>query len=159
MAAAVAWGTLSVSADAASPSLVTRPAPQFTVNTSKSLQQYRGQPVVVIVAPSPRSRAFRKQVKRLEQDYARFAARKALFVAAFTNNPTDEAPRSSIPFLYARDGAALAQHYGANPTFTLIVVGKDGNLDLITSKVVGSRKAFDAIVNNGTLQSEERRAL
>lgn len=155
LATAFALASLSTSVQAAP---VVRPAPEFTVNTGKSLKAYRGQPVVVIVAPNARSSAFRKQVKRLERDYNKLAARKTLFVAAFTADD-GSAIRSSIPFLAAQNSPALVQHYGAAPQFSLMVIGTDGNLDLITSKVSGSHRVLDAIINNATLQEAERRPL
>jgi len=134
---------------------VVRPAPDFVLATGKPVRSLRGQPVVLLVAPSPRSRAFRKQVRRLEADYQRYAARSTVFVAAFTQSA--EGLESNIPFVIARDGASVAAQYGVNTPFGLAVIGRDGNLDLITSEVSGGYRVRDAILNNYELQTQERR--
>ena len=135
---------------------VVRPSPDFALESGKSIKSLRGQPVVLLVAPSPRSRAFRKQLKRFEEAYEGFAARGTIFVAAFTED--SEGLRSNIPFAVARDGAAVAAAYKVPGPFALAVIGKDGNLDLITSEVSGVYKAMDAIRNNAALQAAERRS-
>jgi len=134
---------------------VVRPAPDFVLSTGKPVRSLRGQPVVLLVAPSPRSRAFRKQVRRLEADYQRYAARGTVFVAAFTQST--EGLESNIPFVVARDGATVAAQYGVNTPFGLAVIGMDGNLDLITSEVSGAYRVRDAILNNYQHQSQERK--
>lgn len=134
---------------------VVRLSPDFTVMGGKTLKALRGQPVVLIVAPSPRSRIFRKQVKRLEESYEQFAARGTVFVAAFTQE--SEGLRSTIPFAIARDGAAVAARYEVKGSFAVIVIGKDGNMDLKTEKLTGAYRVRDAILNNFELQSSERR--
>ncbi|MFM8718258.1 MAG: hypothetical protein ACKOFH_01815, partial [Chthoniobacterales bacterium] len=52
---------------------VVRPAPDFAWLTSgaksKSLKSLRGQPVVLVVAESPRQRIFRAQVGQLKKVY------------------------------------------------------------------------------------------
>jgi len=134
---------------------VVRPAPDFVVAGGKTLRSLRGQPVVLLVAPSPRSKAFRSQVKRLEKDYRRFAAQNAVFVAAFTES--SEGLRTNIPFAVASNGAAVAARYGLTGPFHLLVIGRDGNIDLLTSKVSGSYAVRDAILNNYTMQAASRR--
>jgi peroxiredoxin len=135
---------------------VVRPSPPFALDNGKTIQSLRGQPVILLIARSPKSRAFRKQVKRFEEEYQSFAARGAVFVAAFTES--SEGLRSNIPFAVARDGAAVAAGYNVPGSFALAVIGKDGNLDLITEEVSGTYKAMDAIKNNASLQAAERRS-
>jgi len=134
---------------------VVRPAPDFLLAGGKSLRSLRGQPVVLLVAPSPRSRAFRSQVKKLEKDYRRFAAQNAVFVAAFTES--SEGLRSNIPFAIAPNGPEVAARYGLTGPFHLLVIGRDGNIDLRTSKVSGAYAVRDAILNNYTMQAASRR--
>ena len=138
---------------------VARPAPDFTWTGGKSasLKGLHGQPVILIVAPSPRSYSFGKQLKRLEAEYPQFASRGAVFVAAFTDASEDTAVKSNIPFVIAKDGAGVAARYGVTHRFSLIVVGKDGNMDLITSKVCPASRVRDVILNNAELQAAERR--
>lgn len=134
-----------------------RPAPDFTIVGGKSARSLLGQPIVIVVAPTPLSKEFRKQVRKLEKEYHRFAAQKAIFVAAFTASD-GEGLRSSIPFAIARNGAELAARYGVQGPFALLVVGIDGNLDLRTSKVTGTYAVRDAILNNYQRQTAARRA-
>ncbi|MEI6352133.1 MAG: redoxin domain-containing protein [Verrucomicrobiota bacterium] len=139
---------------------VVRPAPDFTWSGGKSasLKGLRGQPVVLIVATSPKSSAFRKQVKRLEAEYTQFAARGAVFAAAFTEASSDSGTvKSNIPFVIAKDGEGVASRYGVTSPFALIVVGRDGNMDLLTAKVSPASLVRDVILNNAELQSAERR--
>ena len=151
-----AGGTAPAAAPAQKSSIV-RPAPAIPLQGGKTVRSLRGQPVVVVVAPSPRDRLFRKQVKRWEADYAELAARSAVFVAVFTQGDGAEL-RSSIPFAVAQDGPAVAAALGlADSRFGVAVIGQDGNVDLLTRKLAPSYKVRDTILNNYALQSAERR--
>ena len=139
---------------------VVRPAPEFTWAGGKaaSLRTLRGQPVVLIIAPSAKSHAFRKQVKRLQAEYTPLAARATVFAAAFTGEAaSDDVIPSNIPFVIVNNGAAVAARYGVTGSFGLMVIGKDGNLDLQTAKVSPASVVRDAILNNADLQAAERR--
>jgi len=84
-------------------SAVVRPAPNITwvdyTGKLKGLGAFKGQPIVVIVAPSPLDRSFRAQVGQLHKMYERYAAAKVVFVAAFTQEPGRI--KSNIPFAIA----------------------------------------------------------
>ena len=137
---------------------VVRPAPQFTWAAGKALQNWKGQPVVLLIAPSPRSWAFCKQVRRIEASYQEFAARNTLFVAAFTEpEATGQAIPSNLPFVVASNGAKVAADYGFDGHFSINVIGKDGNLDLSSSKVVPASRIMDMIHNNFEQQTAERK--
>lgn len=137
---------------------VVRPAPAFTCGAGKSLKSFKGQPVILLIAPSPRSSAFRKQAKRIQAVYQQFAARNAVFVAVFTDPEADGRPvPSNVPFTLANNGAKVAADYGFDGNFNLCVVGKDGNLDLITSKVVPASRLMDMVYNNAEQQAAERK--
>ncbi len=135
---------------------VVRPAPDFTWAAGKTLKSLRGQPVVLLFAPSPKLKEFRKQVARLEAKYHEFAAQNTVFVVAFTQNDGKEF-RSSIPFLVASEGAETASRYGSAAPFGLMVIGKDGNLDLKTAKLSPASAVRDAISNAQDLQASERK--
>src|SRR3954453_7275162 len=60
-----------------------------------SLRGLRGQAVVLIIADSPRTGAFKKQLKNLEEYYSDFASRQTVFVAAFRKQESDGAGRSN----------------------------------------------------------------
>jgi len=138
---------------------VVRTAPDFTWpgagNKSRSLRSLRGQPVVIVIADSPRTGAFRKQVKWLEESYDELAAKGAVFVAAFRSG---EGPvKSDIPFIVANNGAAIASAYGVEGDFALAVVGRDGNLDYVTDKVRAGQRVRDLIINNFANQAATRK--
>jgi len=137
---------------------VVRPAPNFSLATGNSIASFKGQPVVLLIAPSPRSSAFRKQAKRLGAVFQEFAARNAVFVVAFTEADAQGQPiPSNVPFVVANDGAKVAAAYGFNGIFSLNVIGKDGNLDLTTAKIVPASRVMDMILNNYEQQTAERK--
>lgn len=137
---------------------VVRPAPNFTWAAGKTLKTWNGQPVVLIIAPSPRSSAFRKQAKRIEAIYQEFAARKVIFVAAFTDPEQAGAQIPvNVPFVIVANGAEVAAAYGFDGKFSVNVIGKDGNLDLSTPKVVPASRIMDMIFNNFEQQTAERK--
>src|SRR4051812_28967031 len=105
----LAVAVLTLSAHAASP--VVRPAPDFTIPGvgKKTLRSLRGQPVVVVFANDPDSKAFKKQLKALEPVYQEFASRGTVFIAVLRNG--GQIP-SNIPFVVANNGAAVSGAYG-----------------------------------------------
>jgi peroxiredoxin len=134
---------------------VVRPAPDFKLSGGKSLKSFKGQPVVLVIAPSPQSKAFRNEIRSLEKSYQAFAARETVFVAAFTQSATGVI-ESNIPFATASNGAAVAASYGATEPISVAVIGIDGNVDLATHKIAPAYKVRDAILNNFQLQASER---
>lgn len=137
---------------------VVRPAPNFTWDGGKSVKGFKGQPVVLIIAPSPDSSAFRKQARRIESVYQEFAARKAIFIVAFADGESvlRKIP-SNVPFIIANNGPAVAAAYGFNGKFSVNVIGKDGNLDLTSPKIVSASQIMDMIYNNYEQQASERK--
>lgn len=143
-------------ADAASP--VVRPAPdvQFAGAAGKSsLRSLRGQPVVVVVAKSADSRAFRRQLRNIEDTYRELAARGAVFIAAFSEG--GESVASNVPFVVAKNGPAVAAAYGLSGDLLLGVVGPDGNLDLLTGEVTRGLRIREVIQNGFNVQNAARR--
>ncbi len=137
---------------------VVRPAPDFTWGPGKTLKSWKGQPVLLLIAPSPKSSAFRKQADRIQAVYQEFAARNAVFVAAFTDPEAASQPLpSNIPFVIASNGAQIAANYGFEGKFAVVVIGKDGNLDLNSAKVVPASRIMDMILNNFEQQAAERK--
>ncbi len=143
-------------AHAASP--LVRPAPEIAfsgIGGLKSLRSLRGQPVVVIVAKSPTDRAFRKQVKAIEETYRELASRSTVFVAVFSENGSSVA--SNVPFVVAANGPAVAAAYGLRGDLMVGVIGPDGNLDLATSEVTRGLRIREIILNNYAVQNAVRR--
>ena len=143
---------------ASAPAEVVRPAPNFTWGIGRTLKSWKGQPVVLLIAPSPKSGAFRKQARRIEAVYQEFAARNVVFVAAFTDPEAAGQPiPSNVPFVIANNGAQIAADYGMAGKFALSVIGKDGNLDLNSAQVVPASRIMDMILNNYEQQAPERK--
>jgi peroxiredoxin len=142
------------------PAEVVRLAPDFTIpgpgNKAKSLKSLRGQPVVLLIAETPRTRAFRKQLKQLREIYSQFASRQVVFVAAFKDGSV-EPVQSNVPFSVAYNGPAVAGAYGVADDFALVVIGKDGNVDYQTEKPAAAQRIRDVIQNSFAVQAQARK--
>ena len=152
--------TLLVLATATAHAVVVRSAPNFTFpgpgNRAKTLASLRGQPVVLLIADSPDSRAFRKQLKKLRDLYSQFASRQAVFVAAFKDGST--APvESNVPFAVANNGGAVAGAYAVQDDFALVIIGKDGNVDYQSAKPAPAERIRDVIQNSYAVQAPARK--
>jgi hypothetical protein len=142
-----------------SEAIVARPAPDVRwINSSgktESLAAFKGQPIVLIIAPSPESRAFRSQIRRLKGIYERMGAQKVVFVAAFTQSG-GRVP-SNIPFVLAADGPRVGYDYDAQERFAIALIGRDGNLDYFTNRVLPGQRIYDVITNSFVTQTMMRR--
>ncbi len=138
---------------------VVRLAPDFTFpgigNKAKSLKSLRGQPVVLVIAESPRTGDFRKQAKNLRDIYQQFASKQVVFVAAFTGEPG--VIKSDIPFAVVNNGPAVAGAYGVADKFNIVIIGRDGNVDYQTKKVLPASRVRDVIQNSFAVQSSTGR--
>jgi hypothetical protein len=145
---------------AALPAQVVRPAPDFAWLKSGAnkagLKALRGQPVILIVATSPRLRAFRSQVGQLHKVYQLLGNDKAVAVAAFTEEPG--VIRSNIPFVLAANPPAVAAAYDVQGKFAIFIIGKDGNIDEISDRVLPGQRILDIINNSYVVQRDNRRA-
>ncbi len=139
---------------------VVRPAPDFTWLSSgargRSLKSLRGQPVVLIVAESPRQRIFRAQVGQLQRVYQLLGNQKMVAIAAFTGEPG--VIRSNIPFVLAAAPGQVASLYGVEGGFAIFVIGRDGNIDALSDRVLPGRRIIDIINNSYVVQSNNRRS-
>ncbi len=141
------------------PALVVNPAPNVpwldSTGRAQGLKAFRGQPVVVIVAPSPRDRSFREQVGQLNKMYERYAANKIVFIVAFTQE--QGRIRSNIPFLLAADGPRTSYDFKTGEKFGIALIGRDGNLDYVTNKVLPAQRIFDVVGASFVTQEKLRR--
>jgi len=139
---------------------VVRGAPDFTWLTSgargQSLKSLRGQPVVLIVAQSPTQRIFRSQVGQLQKVYQLLGNDKAVAVAAFTQQPG--LIKSNIPFVLAANPAAVAAAYDVTGPFAIFIIGKDGNIDALSNRVLPGQRILDIINNSFVVQRDNRRS-
>ena len=153
--------TLFLALSAAGYAEVVRSAPEFSWpgvgNAKRNLRSLRGQPVVLVIADSPKSGTFRKQLKWLKPIYHELAAKGAVFIAAFTNGSEEAAVKSDIPFVIANNGAGVASSYGVKGNFGLAVIGKDGNIDYVTDEARTGERIRDVIINNYQPQAEGRK--
>jgi peroxiredoxin len=139
---------------------VVRPAPDFTfpgISKMQSLKALRGQPVVLIITKSPKASEFKAQAKVLKEIYQQFANKQVIFVAAFTG---ETGPiKSDIPFVIANNGPAVASAYGVSDKdkLNIAIIGKDGNLDYQTRKVIGAERVRDVIQNSYAVQANTGR--
>jgi peroxiredoxin len=145
---------------ATAPAEVVRGAPDFSWlksgNNRATLKSLRGQPVVLVVATSPRHKKFRAQVKQLQKTYQLLGNTKAVMAVAFTEEPG--VIRSNIPFVLAANPAAVAAAYDVTGPFAIFVIGKDGNLDEISERVLSGQRVLDIINNSYVVQSDNRRS-
>ena len=139
---------------------VVRPAPDFVWLSSnakgKKLKSLRGQPVVLIVAESPRQWIFRAQVGQLKKVYQLLGNDKMVAIAAFTREPG--VIRSNIPFVLASDPGYVSSIYGVQGNFAVFVIGKDGNIDALSEKVLPGQRIIDIINNSFVVQRDNRRS-
>lgn len=139
-------------------STVIHAAPAFSggadVGKNITLTSLRGKPVILVIASSPRERAFRKQIKELKGNYERIAAQGGIAFAAFTV----EGGRipSNIPFVIVNDPVAAAAAYGVEK-FAIAMIGRDGNLDCLSTKPLPGYRILDLIMNNAEMQQQLRR--
>ncbi len=137
---------------------VVRLAPNFTWEGppgANSLRALRGQPVVLIIAPSARSGAFRAQLKKLRDLYQEFASRKVVFAAALADG-SEDIP-SNIPFALVRNGAQVAEAFEAGDRFQIVLIGRDGNVDYQTDKVLPASRVREVLMNSFVEQDERRK--
>jgi hypothetical protein len=138
---------------------VVRPAADFAWldynGKTRDLKSLRGQAVVVIIAPSPKSWIFRSQVGQLQKAYQRFAAQKLVCFAAFTQE--SGTIRSNIPFVTAADGPRVAFLYDITKGFGFAIIGPDGNLDCLSTKVMPAQRILDIMDANFQVQQGFRR--
>jgi hypothetical protein len=138
---------------------VVRPAADFAwtdyTGKTRDLKSLRGQAVVVLIAPSPKSWIFRSQVGQLQRAYQRFAAAKLVCFAAFTQEAGTI--RSNIPFITAADGPRVAFLYDITKGFGIAIIGPDGNLDCLSTKVMPAQRILDIMDANFQVQQGFRR--
>ena len=87
--------------------------------------------------------------------YERYAAQRAVFIAAFTGE--GGRIRSNIPFVLAADGPRVGYEYEGSERFRIAFIGRDGNLDYVTNKVIPAQRVYDILGNSFVPQRDLRR--
>ncbi len=138
---------------------VVRLAPEVTYygpgSKTYTLRNLRGQPVVIVVADSVKTKNLRKQMSYLREIYQDFASRKTVFIAAIKDG-SGPIP-SNVPFALATNPGAVAAAYGVTSDFSLIIIGKDGNVDYQTPLPRTAQRIRDVIGNSFEVQEASRR--
>jgi len=115
----------------------------------------RGQPIVLLIAPTPANLSFRRQLAQLKPLTQKLLAQKIIFIAAFTTEP-GRVP-SDIPFAIAADGPKVAFDYSSSNQFHIAIIGPDGNLDYLTRKILPGQRILDIVGNSFARQRDLRR--
>ena len=139
---------------------VVRRAPPFAFSSAtgaRTLAGLKGQPVVLLLAKSAKTGAFRKQLKYLQPVFNVCASRGTVFAAAITAN--DGAVPSDIPFVNVANAPAVAAAYGMRGDFLIAIIGPDGNLDLVSDKVQPGLRVVEVINNSFEVQNKVRREI
>ena len=140
-------------------STVSNAAPSFVGGASAgrniALSSLRGKPVILVIAPSPRDRAFRSQMWEIRGRYERLAAQGLIAFTAFTTQG-GRIP-SNIPFVEVNDPVSTASAYDVSKGFAIAVIGRDGNLDCLSTKPLPGQRILDLIMNNASVQENLRR--
>ena len=67
---------------------------------------------------------------------------------------------SNVPYILAQNGGGVANAFGvAGNEFAVIVIGVDGNVDMVSTQVVSAQRILDVINNNGSVQAANRNGL
>ena len=138
---------------------VVRSAPEIAwrdlSGAHRTTAAFLGRPVVVLIAPDANDKSFRRQVRRLRPSFNRLTASNAALLVAFSRSDDIRIP-SDIPFIVAANGAKVDADFAANGQYRIAIIGRDGNLDYITSKVIPGQRVVDVIINSYASQAAER---
>jgi peroxiredoxin len=139
-------------------SAVVRLAPDFSIPgpgpKPRTLRSLRGQSVVLLIAKSAKTGALKKQVRYLQELFEQFASKGTIFAVALRQG--DAQVQSNIPIATVNNGAAVADAYGVKKDFGIAIIGRDGNLDYITDKVVPPERIRDVVQNSFPVQAAIR---
>lgn len=139
---------------------VVRPAPEVAFppheGRPQTLRSFRGKPVVLLLAKSPKDGAFREQLKQLEESLDRLAIRSTVFAAAFQSDDISRL-NTSIPLVVLPKGAEACAAFQLRGKFAIALIGPDGNLDYQTDKVLNINRILEVMQNSFALQYRSRK--
>ncbi len=137
---------------------VVRPAPNFAWqnadHSTSTLHSVSGRSVILIVTSNVQDRKFRRQLHELQGVYQALGASRVLAFVAFTQSP-GRIP-SNVPYIVVSNGPHVASSYGMCDSFGIAIIGRDGNLDYVSNKVVPGQRALDIIRNSFAVQQALR---
>lgn len=138
---------------------VVRPAPIFAwknaEGTTTTLEKVRGHSAILVITPHVKNWAFRRQLYEIQGAYQSLAAAHVLAFVALTQS-LERIP-SNIPFVIIANSPQVASAYGASSKFGIAIIGRDGNLDYFSHKVLAGQRIVDIINNSFVAQQAFRR--
>ena len=139
---------------------VVRPAPQVAFppvdGHARTLKSFLGQPMIVLLADSPKRGDFRTQLKEMEKSFDRLAIRKTVVAAAFKSQGADEI-YSNIPVINLPEGAKVCDAFALKGNFAVALIGPDGNLDYITNNILNINRILEVMQNSYEIQKAAHR--
>ncbi|MCS7009238.1 MAG: hypothetical protein NZL93_04800, partial [Chthoniobacterales bacterium] len=127
-----------------------RPFPEFRwldySGKPVSSKNLAGSPIIVLFSPTFKNWQLKQQIKQLEKIYQLLAAEKTLCFLATNQFP--QKVISNIPFLFVANPNELSQKLNLPSKFAIAIVGRDGNLDLITHRRQSGQRVLDIIRNS-----------
>lgn len=138
---------------------VVRPAPNVAFPSidgkARSLRNFEGQPMIVLLADSPSRGDFREQLKEMERSFDRLAIRKTVIAAAFQKN--DGEIRTNMPVVTLPEGEKVCAAFPLKGKFSIALIGPDGNVDYITDKVLNTNRILEVMQNSFEIQKAAHR--
>jgi hypothetical protein len=139
---------------------VPRPAPDLPfleqAGKTKRLSSFRGQPLILLLADSPKRGSFRAQLKALEDAFDRLANRGTVVAVGFKNGAADPV-RSNVPLVSLPEGAAACNAFELREDFAIVLIGPDGNVDYRTGKVLNINRILEVMQNSLEVQKSSVR--
>jgi uncharacterized protein YccT (UPF0319 family) len=139
---------------------VIRPAPPVAFppvdGHARTLKSFLGQPLIVLLADSPKRGDFRTQLKEMEKAFDRLAIRKTVVAAAFKNQDSTEIA-SNIPVISLPDGAGVCEAFAMKGKFAIALIGPDGNLDYVTNNILNINRILEVMQNSYAIQKAAHR--
>ena len=111
--------------------------------------------MVLVISDSSKNGSLKKQLKYLQEIYQEFASKQVVVVVALPDS-ADTIP-SNVPVALANNGAGVASAYGVSKGFHIAIIGRDGNLDYQTDKVLPPERVRDVIQNSYEVQTSARK--
>lgn len=139
---------------------VIRPAPTVSFpaveGRQRNIKSYAGQPMIILLADSPKRSDFRIQLKEMEKSFDRLSIQKTVIAAAFKNQTSGEI-LSNLPVITLPDGAQACEAFQLKGKFAIALIGPDGNLDYITNNVLNINRILEVMQNSYEVQKAAHR--
>jgi hypothetical protein len=139
---------------------VVRPAPSIAFPSDsgkpRTLASFKGQPLILLLADSPKRGAFKAQLKELESSFDRLAIRGTVVAAGFKGgNPG--AVRTNVPLVLLPEGPTACSAFQLKGEFAIVLIGPDGNIDYQTGKVLNMNRILEVMQNSYEVQKAAQR--